>query len=187
MFYTDSALKRYYIGKPFEYDGNRYTVAGATHATFMSLGFTQVIPQQRPDSQFYVVSGPDAAGAYSSTPRDLDQLKLNFILRQKQEARSLLSPSDWYVLRAVEGTPVPAAYTTYRDSIRTTSDLRCDQINGAASVEELEALIKAPAEVVDPAWDGQGDVPFIENPEPHLLEYPESPDAEAIVVENYGL
>ena len=34
----------------------------------MQLGFTQVIVQQRPDSTYYAVTGPDSTGAFSSTP-----------------------------------------------------------------------------------------------------------------------
>ena len=188
MFYLDPATQqRYYIGKPFSYDNVQYTRAGATHDNFISLGFNQVLIQQRPDDRFYVVSGPAADGSYSSTPRDLDELKLNFIMEQKRNARSLLSPSDWYVLRAVEGTPVPAAYTTYRSDVRTAADLRCDQINGVATVEELESLIKAPAQVIDPAWNGQGEPVYIENPEPYLTEYPEAIEEEETVATSYGL
>ena len=74
MFYVDqSTQKRYYIGTPFDYNERQYTKAGATHDKFIELGFTQVIIQQRPDDRFYIVSGPNAAGEYDSTPRDLKQ------------------------------------------------------------------------------------------------------------------
>ena len=44
MFYLDpETLKRYRIGTPFVYDGITYTSTGASHNTFMSLGFQQVI------------------------------------------------------------------------------------------------------------------------------------------------
>lgn len=189
MYYVDeSTQKRYRIGTPYEYNNVSYTTAGATHAIFMEHGFTQVIPQQRPDDRFYVVSGPDITGAYSSTPRDLDQLKLSFIMEQKQQARQLLRPSDWYVIRSAEGSgAVPANYSTYRGEVRTTADLRCDQINGVSTVEELEALIKAPAQILDPTWNEEGEPVYIENPEPYLTEYPEAIDEEESVSYSYGL
>ena len=59
MFYKDSSNNRYYIGKPFTYNGTSYTKHGATHANFIALGFTQVIVAARPDDRFYVVTGPD--------------------------------------------------------------------------------------------------------------------------------
>ena len=53
MFYLDTnTQKRYTIGRPFEYNGTQYTKTGASHATFISLGFTQVIPQARPDGEY---------------------------------------------------------------------------------------------------------------------------------------
>ena len=75
MFYLSSEGDRYYLGRAFNYGDSQYSPAGATAETFAELGFTPVVIQQRPDDAYYIVSGPDATGAYSSTPRDLDQLK----------------------------------------------------------------------------------------------------------------
>ena len=137
MFYLDpNTNKRYRIGTPFEYNGVYYTMQGATHAKFMELGFTQVIPQQRPDSRYYIVSGPDATGAYTSTPRSASELKTNFTLEQKRLAHQLLRRTDWYVIRLLElgavSAPVPTVVTTYRAAIRAAADARCAQINAAA-------------------------------------------------------
>jgi len=152
MFYLDSNTnKRYRIGTPFEYNGVYYTMQGATHAKFMELGFTQVIPQQRPDSRYYIVSGPDATGAYTSTPRSASELKTNFVLEQKRLAHQLLRRTDWYVIRLLElgavSAPVPTVVTTYRAAVRATADARCTQINAAVNTASLETLMKAPAEL----------------------------------------
>ena len=51
MFYLDQETrKRYRIGTPFTYGDVNYTYTGASHNTFMSLGFVQVIeePMLRP-------------------------------------------------------------------------------------------------------------------------------------------
>jgi len=151
MFYTDSNNNRYFIGRPFEYEGYYYGTALATHDKFMELGFTQVIVQQRPDDTYYVVSGPDSTGAYSSTPRNLAELKLNFKLQQKRQAHQILRQTDWYVIRSQElgvvAAAVPVAISNFRTSYRTVSDARCAKIDSCTTVEELEALIKAPAEL----------------------------------------
>ena len=103
MFYLDpNTNKRYTIGTPFEYNGVYYTMQGATHAKFIELGFTQVLTQQRPDSKYYIVSGPDATGAYTSTPRSASELKTNFALEQKRLAHQMLRRTDWYVIRLLE-------------------------------------------------------------------------------------
>ena len=154
MFYLDpNTQQRYRIGTPFEYNGVYYTMQGATHAKFIELGFTQVIPQQRPDSRYYIVSGPDATGAYTSTPRPASELKTNFTLEQKRLAHQILRRTDWYVIRLLElgavSAPVPEVITTYRAAVRAASDARCAQINAAADTASLETLIKAPAELYD--------------------------------------
>ena len=147
MFYIDSQQNRYTIGTPFTYNSIQYSAAGASHATFMSLGFTQVIPEQRPDDRFYVVSGPTGLGTYTSTPRDLVGLKSDFVEKTKRTAWQLLSGTDWYIIRALEEPitySVPTGIHDYRVGIRTVSDARCDQINACSDVAALKDLIDAP-------------------------------------------
>ena len=187
MFYLDTNTnKRYTIGRPFEYNGVTYTKVGASHDTFISLGFTQVIPAPRPDARFYVVSGPAADGSYSSTERDLNQLKLNFILEQKNMARQMMSGSDWYILRRLEmgldsNAAVPAAITSFRADMRQAADNRCSQINSCPDVATLEALMKAPSEVYNVATET-----YVENPDPHLFEWPTPVDTNALVAADYS-
>ena len=151
MFYTDSNNKRYRIGTPFEYEGYYYGTALATHDKFMELGFTQVIVQQRPDDKYYVVSGPDSTGAYSSTPRNLEELKLNFKVEQKRTAHQTLRQTDWYVIRSTElgvvAAAVPVAISDFRAAYRAAADARCAEIDACTTVQELEALMKAPAQL----------------------------------------
>lgn len=172
MFYTSPEGGRYYLGKAFTYGEIQYTVAGATHDTFMSLGFTQVIQQQRPDDRFYVVSQMNADGSYDSTPRDLANTQLNFVRQQLEQAQQLLTASDWLYVRAGEsnGAQVPASVQGQRDAVRSVMDTNCDLICATTSIPQLEALIKAPAEIVeDPTAEERV---AMENPEPHLEPYP---------------
>ena len=153
MFYTDSNNNRYRIGKPFTYEGYYYGTALATHAKFMELGFTQVIVQQRPDDSYYIVSGPDNTGAYSSTPRNLAELKLNFKLQQKRQAHQTLRQTDWYVIRSTElgvvAAAVPVNISAFRAAYRAASDARCIEIDACTTVQELETLMKAPEQLYD--------------------------------------
>ena len=146
MFYLDSqSNKRYYLGHPFSYGNKNYLPSGATHETFVSLGFTQVVIQQRPDDRFYFVSGPDNTGAYTATPRDLAELKTQYIRQAKTTAFQLLKGTDWYIVRQLElgsgESPVPADVTTFRAAVRAASTSRCDAIDATTTVEELKTLI----------------------------------------------
>ena len=176
MFYIDSNSNRYYIGRPFTYGTTDYTKYSATHEKFIELGFTQVAIQSRPDDQYYIVSGPDNTGAYSSTPRDLDQLKLSFKFQQKQIAHQTLRQTDWYVIRSTElgvvAAAVPANISSFRAAYRTAADTRCAEIEACTTVQELETLIKAPEELYDQQTDT-----FSDNPAA-LTSWPTSLDEE---------
>jgi hypothetical protein len=117
----------------------------------MELGFTQVIVQQRPDDKYYIVSGPDNTGAYSSTPRNLAELKLNFKLQQKRTAHNTLRKTDWYVIRSTElgvvAAAVPLSISDFRAAYRAASDARCTEIDACTTVQELETLMKAPEQL----------------------------------------
>ena len=57
------------------------------------------------------------------------------------QAASILSPTDWMVIRGAEGgTAVPSSITTKRAAVRTKANAMCTQINGAANVDALAAL-----------------------------------------------
>ena len=184
MFYVSPEGGRYYLGRAFDYNNLQYTKAGATDATFTELGFTKVVPQSRPDDRFYIVSGPDAAGEYNSTPRDLKQLKASFSAEQLSTANGILQQSDFVFIRLAEegaGTvTVPTALPTQRDEVRTVCKDNVGLIAAAKSVPALEALIKAPAEVLE---DSESLVPkTMENPEPHLKPYPSIDVAEYLTL-----
>ena len=174
MFYVSPEGGRYYLGRAFDYNSLQYTTAGATADTFTSLGFTEVTPDPTPDSRFYIFSGPDNAGKYNSTPRDLKQLKASFSAEQLNTANGILQQSDFVFIRLAEegaGTvTVPAALPTQRDEVRAVCKGNIKLITDCKSVAALEALIKAPATVADPQHPDE--VCTMENPEPHLKPYP---------------
>ena len=60
----------------------------------------------------------------------------------KQQASGLLTPTDWYVIKAtdVESYSVPSAITTYRANVRTKSNDMEVLIDACSTVDELSAL-----------------------------------------------
>ena len=180
MFYLDpETRKRYRIGTPFTYGDINYTYTGASHNTFMSLGFKQVIPAPAPDPAFYVVNTPcNDDGSWSYSERDLADVQQSFCNQQVQAAQSNLKSSDYMYARAAEQTTkqsggvavVPAGVVNQRDAVRLTCKANCALIMSAADIAALEAVIKAPAQVVE---DPTAEEPvMITNPEPHLEPLP---------------
>ena len=60
----------------------------------------------------------------------------------KQQASGLLTPTDWYILKAtdVESYSVPAEQTDYRAAVRTASNDMEALIDACSTVDELAAL-----------------------------------------------
>jgi len=60
----------------------------------------------------------------------------------KQQASGLLSPTDWYVVKATEVADysVPSNITTFRADVRAKSNEMETQINACTTVDELKAL-----------------------------------------------
>ena len=83
----------------------------------------------------------------------------------KQQASGLLTPTDWYVLKAtdVESYSVPSAVTTFRADVRTKSNTMETAIDNASDVDALATLY----EYVN---TGTEEIPVMERP---LGEWPE--------------
>jgi hypothetical protein len=76
---------------------------------------------------------------------------------------------------------VPMAVVTQRDDVRHTCKQNCALIESTKDIKELEALIKAPAEVVK---DLKAEEPvMIPNPDPHLEPLPSIDAAELLTLE----
>ena len=62
--------------------------------------------------------------------------------RVNDQANSLLSKYDWYVIRNTEDSTktIPSDVSTYRTNVRTKANEMCTQIDGASTVDALKAL-----------------------------------------------
>ena len=69
-------------------------------------------------------------------------LKTVFKNEVKAQAKGLLSPSDWYIIRKAEdaGSTIPSNIATYRAAIRTKSNEMETTIDGAADAAAMETL-----------------------------------------------
>ena len=72
----------------------------------------------------------------------IEGLKTIFKNEVKAQAKNLLSPSDWYIIRKAEdaGSTIPSNIATYRAAIRTKSNEMETAIDGAADAAAMEAL-----------------------------------------------
>lgn len=101
--------------------------------------------------------------------RKVSGLRPGLIEKQANTARQLLQQTDWYAVRKAETSKaIPTAVKTYRAAVRTACNARQAEIAAVSTTAELEALMKAPAQVLDS--DGET---LIDNPADHLTPWPD--------------
>jgi hypothetical protein len=84
--------------------------------------------------------------------------------KTKETAGSLLSPTDWHVVKAAEvsGYTVPSTITTYRAAVRTASNTIETAIDNAADLDAFIALFDVP---VDADGNPTGNAPINDWPD----------------------
>ena len=104
------------------------------------------------NQSFAFAGGVATASFGSATTKELDDVTVDEITVKglktkhkriiKQQASGLLTPTDWYVIKAtdVESYSVPSAITTYRANVRTKSNDMEVLIDACSTVDELAAL-----------------------------------------------
>jgi hypothetical protein len=143
----------------FTHDGTSYPANWlrlSTPEERAAIGITEIPDYPRPDDRFYwVTQNPD--GTWNAIPKDLDGLKATWTAQFKQTAWTMLSPSDWLVVRKTEiGTDIPADWLSYREAVRTTCELA---ISDLEATTDIDAFI---ASVMSVVWPASPDQPIVD-------------------------
>ena len=97
-----------------------------------AIGITEEDDPATFDDRFYWSAG---------NPKDLAVIKANLVSQVKATAASLLTPTDWKVVRYAEtGLAVDSATSTYRAAVRTASNTNESAINACVTVDEIANL-----------------------------------------------
>ena len=108
--------------------------SAADRAAVPTGGITWEVEPARYDQEFYWSA---------SNPKDIAELKTNWVQKQKNTANALLAHTDWMVTRKAEaGTAIPTANANYRTAVRTQCGLREATINACADTDKLCATIR---------------------------------------------
>lgn len=150
-------------GVAFEWDGNFYPANWCNVSTpeeKASIGMVDVVYGAQANDQYYWVS--EDAPVYNSetnqvdinftnTPKNLDGVKTSSIQQVNSTAYSILLPTDWMVVKAVEtSTTVPTDWNTWRESIRTTAATATTSINSATDVDAVATVMQNIVWPLDP-------------------------------------
>jgi hypothetical protein len=150
-------------GVAFEWDGVFYPANWTNLSTpedKAAIGMVDVVYGQQANDQYYWVSENAPVYnattnqvdiSYTNTPKDLTSVKTSAISQINSTAYSLLLPTDWMVVKAIEtSTTVPAAWNTWRQSVRTTATSTVTSIEGAADVDAVATIIQNIVWLKDP-------------------------------------
>ena len=138
-----------YIGQgtPFTFDGNQYPenwFALATAEDMAAIGAQLVTYTNEPANTYYYTVTEIVNGAqitYVNTPKDLFECQSNAVNATNAAAYSILLPTDWMVVKAVEtGGTVAPAWNTWRQTIRTQAADYVALISACTTVAQLAAL-----------------------------------------------
>lgn len=162
-YIKDNAFQ-YFIpqGTAFEIDGIQYPANWlnlSTPAEKAAVGIVDVVYGEYPNDQYYWVSqdAPVYADgvvtvAYTATPKDLFTLQNDAVTSIRQQAFTILSPSDWRVTKAYETkSAIPTDWNDWRAQIRSQCDAQVVAISACKDVAELAAL-PAVDWAHDPNW-----------------------------------
>ena len=138
-------------GTAFEWDGLQYSANWCNLSSpeeKAAIGMVDVVYGQYPNDQYYWVSQDAPVYAdgvvtinYTATPKDLAQCQTNAVNATNAAAYSILLPTDWMVVKAVEtGGTVAPAWNTWRQDIRTQANDYVVAINACTTVAQLAAL-----------------------------------------------
>lgn len=141
-------------------DGSQFTVNGveypsnwvnlSTPEEKAAIGMVDVVYGQAPSDIYYWVT--EDAPVYNAqtnqvdinftaTPKDLVELQSSQVTATNNAAYTILQPSDWMVVRAVEtSSTVDPVWNAWRQEIRDQAAAQVAKINACVDVAELAAL-----------------------------------------------
>jgi hypothetical protein len=150
---NDSVMMLVQPGTAFEWQNNFYPANWTNLSTpeeKAAIGMVDVVYGPQADQQYYWVTetypvyNPVTNQVdinFTNTPKDLVGVKTNAIQQVNSTAYSILLPTDWMVVKAVEtSTPIPTAWNTWRQSIRTTAASAVSSIEAAVDVAAVAAI-----------------------------------------------
>ena len=140
-------------GTAFEWDGIQYPANWCNLSSpeeKSAIGMVDVVYGPQQNDQFYWVSQDSPVYNqvtnqvdinYTSTPKDLVQCQTNVVSSTNSTAYSILLPTDWMVVKAMEtGSTVAPEWNTWRQEIRNQAAAYVAVVNACTTTEELAAL-----------------------------------------------
>jgi hypothetical protein len=147
LYFNAASGKHFREGAPFTLNDIQYPANWldlSTPEEKAALGLAEVITVgERKDDRYYWVSEKleGATLTYTNTPKDLVMLKDEAKARAKKICHSLLSATDWMIIRKAErNIEIPAEVSVYRSAVVKAENDSEAAYNAASTVDELIAV-----------------------------------------------
>ena len=155
--YVLNGVFEFFIQPGVEFTINGITYPGnwiqtTTSGEQEAIGVYPVVYGPQPNDTYYwvtqeapVFSNNVVQVNFTGTPKDLVTVQSTSVNTVNNQAYTLLLPSDWMVVRKVEnGTPIPDAWNTWRQTIRNEASNAVVQITSATTVDQVAAVFPVP-------------------------------------------
>ena len=139
--------------KDLQYPSN--WIQNATDAEKSAIGLVEVtISGARKNSEYYdselgnivIASDGSASRTWKNTAKTLSTVQSTKIQNAKRDANTMLSNTDWYVVRKAEtDVAVPSEITAYRTAVRTCYGNLKTAINAASNIDGVATLYETAA------------------------------------------
>ena len=118
------------------YPANFLTVSSKEQLETLGIAWKEPPVQKFKNEKFYYNTVQD--GVVTSTPKDLDGLKRRMVGDANRAAHSMLSGSDWMIVKQTEtSTGILPQWGEYRTEVRAEANRQCGQVEEATSIESL--------------------------------------------------
>ena len=117
----------------------------STAADKVAIGLVETSTYNSPaDDRFYWVSSAWNEGVltYTNTPKDLDALKTQWKNTIRQQAYSVLQPTDYMEIRHIKDATYKPEWMTWRESVRDVASMTLVAIDACTTVDELQEAVK---------------------------------------------
>jgi hypothetical protein len=121
------------------YPANFLTVSSKEQLETLGITWKEPPVLTFKNEKFYYNTVQD--GVVTSTPKDLDGLKRRLTGDANRTAHSMLSGSDWMIVKQTEtSTGILPQWGDYRTAVRAEANRQCGQVEEATSIKSLMAI-----------------------------------------------
>ena len=148
MFYSTTENKYITQGVPFtinkvQYPANWLQCTSVAEKSAIGVVEVETVGSPADDGFYYVTSAlNNGVLTYTNTPKDLTVLKTQWKNTIRQQAHSILFPTDYMEIRNMKDATYKPEWIVWRESVRDVATMTLAAIDLAPSISALQVTVK---------------------------------------------